>query len=494
MTLPVDTDDTIVALASAWGCSQQAKVRVSGPQVAEVLSASLRIPVARLQSRRAAVLSVDCWLSGLEREIGLDIFFWPGRRSYTRQPLAEVHGIGSPVIIDLLIQQMTRWGARLARPGEFTLRAFLAGRIDLSQAEAILGVIDAETERGARAALQQLAGGVAGKLHQAQEHLLNLLADVEAGLDFVDEDIEFVSTEQLAAGITSIRHTVGQALQQLRWRDRLAVERRVVIYGRPNAGKTSLFNALSGSRSNVADLSGTTTDFNSCLLEWDECGPLRLIDTAGVDPARLPAISSQTSHDRQTTSASTGQPTAQSSTTPDSIADRAQHHASEQIAAASLRLLCLDGSRQLDSWETSELQRPDPDRLVIWNKSDLPDVSDLPDLSGAPAAIDRPNIEYLPISSRTGSGLKTLRQRIGDIFEQAAPMDNAPSVSSQCVSSLEQADEALQAAQAAAAASVGDELVATELRNAADALGTVTGSVHVDNILDRIFSRFCIGK
>ena len=181
---------------------------------------------------------------GEEMSVPCDLFLWPTDRSYTREPVAELHTIGSPPLLQAALAAVCRAGARLAEPGEFTLRAFLAGRIDLTQAEAVLGVIDAARRNELDAALAQLAGGLARPLHQLRDDLLQLLAELEAGLDFVEEDIRFISQQEVARTAASGSELLEDVAKQMTSRLHGESFPQVALVGPPNAGKSSLFNAM----------------------------------------------------------------------------------------------------------------------------------------------------------------------------------------------------------------------------------------------------------
>ncbi|MEX1225021.1 MAG: tRNA uridine-5-carboxymethylaminomethyl(34) synthesis GTPase MnmE, partial [Pirellulales bacterium] len=196
------SDDTIAAIGSAAGGAARGMVRVAGPRAIDVV-AGVFTPIdasAALAEVRAASVVPGSIRLASEPPLTLDcdLFVWPNERSYTREPLVELHLLGSPPLLHAVLDEVCRQGARLAGPGEFTLRAFLAGRIDLTQAEAVLGVIDARGDADLKTALRQLAGGLSGPLDQLRDRLLDLLAHLEAGLDFAEEDIEFITAEELA--------------------------------------------------------------------------------------------------------------------------------------------------------------------------------------------------------------------------------------------------------------------------------------------------------
>jgi tRNA modification GTPase len=301
--MTLDLDDTIVAIASAPGGALRGIVRLSGPDsaacVATVFRASDETGSGVFGGRSSSIMedrsppktpdpfSVNGELT-LPRSLGpipARLYLWPDRRSYTRQPAAELHMAGSPPLLEAVVESLCQAGARLARPGEFTLRAFLAGRLDLTQAEAVLGVIDARGQAQLDTALAQLAGGLAGPLAALRERLLDLLAHLEAGLDFAEEDIEFITPVQLDAQLAAAANEVQQLAQRMHSRRDTTELPRVVLVGAPNAGKSSLFNALAGSDAAiVSDVAGTTRDYVTCRLTAGGQEFL-LVDTAGETSA-----------------------------------------------------------------------------------------------------------------------------------------------------------------------------------------------------------------
>lgn len=448
----VDTEDTIAAIASAAGGALRGIIRISGPRCVEIVgrifeAADLDNLQLRLV-RRASLFSGDIKLPALEASLPATLYLWPSSRSYTRQPTAELHTMGSPPLLEAVLAEVCRQGARLARPGEFTLRAFLAGRLDLTQAEGVLGVIDATSEQQLRTALSQLAGGIAGPLFAVRGSLLDLLAHLEAGLDFVDEDIEFISQEELLAELSTAAEQVERISGQMNFRGDASRVPRVVLFGLPNAGKSSLLNALAGEDAAlVSNTAGTTRDFVSRRVCWEGV-ELELIDTAGVDGAAEDKISAE-----------------------------AQAAARTQSENCDLRLWCVEGAA------ATAMQIPPADSLVpvlpIWTKCDLLSPPHPP--------------AFLPTSSRTGEGIADLRRRIAAALASQSG-DAVPTTAVRCRESLSLAAAALRRAIAATNDKAGEEFVAAEVRAALDDLGQVLGAVYTEDILDRIFSRFCIGK
>lgn len=489
-------DDTIAAIASARGGARRGILRVTGPDAAECVGRVFRADDGRELAaiRRATVVSGEWHLAADAPELPGELYWWPGERSYARQPTAEFHTLGSPPLLELALAAVCAAGARIARPGEFTLRAFLAGRIDLTQAEAVLGVIDAETAGALDAALAQLAGGLATPLHALRERLLNLLAHVEAGLDFVTEDIEFIELRELLSELRDGRQTVVELLERMESRVEGGESPRVVLVGMPNAGKSSLFNRLCGdSTAIVSDVPGTTRDYVERRV-IDGGLEYRLVDTAGLALERSPDASSS--------AAPVGE-----------IDRRAQEYSERMRGEAAVELFCVDLTRPLDAWELDQLRRPMASgsaRIVTLNKLDAArGTPSLPmALSGSDGAVvasnwiarlDPPIRELaaacVATSSATGEGLAALRAEIVGALEgrRRAAEGVVAATAVRCRESLRRAGESLRAAEELAGTGQ-EELVAAELRLALEELGEVVGAVYTDDILDRVFSRFCIGK
>jgi len=483
--------DTICALATAAGGAARGMVRVSGPGAiaiaARCFQADDRSAMERLSRATAVAGEVRVGLPHAEAGsvVPCDLFVWPTTQSYTREPVVELHTIGSPPILEAVLAALCRSGARLAEPGEFTLRAFLAGRLDLTQAEAVLGVIDADDPEELNAALAQLAGGLARPLYQLRDELLQLLAEIEAGLDFVDEDIEFVSSPELQSRFEKAVELLQDLDEQMASRHLADAPHQVALIGPPNVGKSSLFNALVArhgipnetSRSPLAAAlvspkRGTTRDYltASILLGGIRC---ELVDTAGRDET------------------SAGPPIRRLS----DIEQAAQSMAAACGARAAVRAYCIDASDfSPDAFEDSCVNP-----AATGSRSDII-VATKSDLAERPLTLPREALGGRPAiatSSRTGEGLEDLCALLRELFSREEAGQHGQAVratADRCRDSIRLAAAALSTAGEVLVADGGNELVAEELRAALAELGKVLGAVYTDDLLDRIFSTFCIGK
>lgn len=438
-------DDTIVALATPPGPGDRAIVRLSGPRAFEVIFA-----IAGQSLATRGVHSVEIRLPDVHSTLPADVIAMPGPRSYTGQHCAEIHTISSPPLIDLLLTTLQNAGARAAKPGEFTMRAFLAGKKDLTQAEAVLAVIHAHSNDELTTALAQLAGGVKLPLQTLREDLLNLLADVEAGLDFTDEHIEFVGQKEILLRLgTGIAHLTNLK-KQLSARSLSDRTFRVVLVGEPNAGKSSLFNKLAGDDAAiVSSLAGTTRDYISRKTMIDGLS-VELVDTAGW---------------RETS---------------DIVEEQAQNLGKDQLHHSDLVLWCVDAtiwsqSKQLPS--VPESLRTHRQRLTVLTKADLLEE----------------NVDHLVTSATAEIGLLELKAKIANLAKENRPPALASSLS-RCSHHVDQAIGHLRAAHHIVLFNEPNELLALELRLALEQIGEMVGAVYTDDLLDRIFSRFCIGK
>ena len=426
--------DTIVALSSAPGPGARAIVRLSGPRARGAVAALFDgdLPVAR------TFTTGFLKLSQVPAALPAEVYFFRGPHTYTGQDLAEIHTVSSPPLIDRLISDLLAAGARAAQPGEFTMRAFLTGKKDLTQVEAVLAVIEATDETDLQAALAQLAGGVSQPLAKLRDDLLNLLADVEAALDFVDEDIEFVSNSDT---ILRIGNALAHLLNLKRQLDDRSVSRRpmrIALVGEPNAGKSRLFNALVGADAALVSAeAGTTRDYLSHALDLGGHA-VELIDTAGWQTAT------------------------------DSIEAQAQALGRGQTDAADLVLVCVP----VDADPPSVLP---PRGTLLRTKADLGPATGLTASAFAPDGL------IALLAFLTSSAAAFARPAL------------APS-QSRCRHHIDAALADLRTAHNHAVFGDPPELLALALRQALDQIGAMAGSIYTNDLLDRIFSRFCIGK
>lgn len=479
-----DLNDTIVAAASAPGGAARAVVRVSGPKSGSViLECFHQADGAALLPRSGPPMVIPGRVLVADRDlpralsIPADLFWWPTTRSYTRQPLGELQLPGSPPLVRAVIDELCTAGARPARPGEFTLRAFLAGRLDLMQAEAVLGVIDARGDAALQTALVQLAGGLSQPLHQLREELLALLAELEAGLDFADEDIEFISPAELQRRLAAAQSTVAATCEQLRVRGDSSDCPRVALIGPPNVGKSSLFNVLASryaveaahAPAIVSAAAGTTRDYLVVRLDLDGVA-VELVDTAGEDAAARSGIEADAQ--RATDAARRGAEILLSCREAVQVAgtsgDGADIRAAQAIATAPDPVAQLSVATKVDQLPADRLAS------LLASKNDV-----------------------LPVSILTGAGLDELASAIRYAAVELQADEGGRIVAATAIrvaDSLRQADAALREGVSLAAVPGREDLVAAELRIALAALGEVVGAVYVDDVLDRIFSQFCIGK
>lgn len=470
----VDLNDTIVALASAPGAAARGIIRISGSRCAELI-ASVFVPaedaLAWRESRVPRRWPGRICLPSDDVSFDAALSFWPTRRSYTGQVMGEFHLIGCEPLLDALLAELCRRGARMAQRGEFTLRAFLSGRIDLVQAEAVLGVIEAADHEELQKALSQLGGSVTERLRALRTDLIALLGDLEAGLDFVEEDIEFVTNEEIQQRLEHAASVVSQLLQDSTARLPSGYKRRIVLAGLPNAGKSTLFNALIGEeKAIVSAIPGTTRDYVSATMMLDQI-PVELIDTAGWE------------------------------TTTDAIMTTAQHYRSEQVSSADLVLWCrsaalTDDDRQLDAARLAELSASGTAVLLLETRIDLvPEDAAIsqPTFAQTPAFDSRPTHR---VSVRSGEGMPQLRDLLKHRLKDsgAARSELLASTVVRCRDSLHRTVECLERALEATQSRAGHELVSMEIREAQYELATVVGEVYTDDMLDHIFSNFCIGK
>ena len=447
--MPPDPTDTIAAIATPPGRGGVGIVRLSGPRafaVAESIAGTL--PAARIAAFRRFRDA-----QGEAIDEGLVIRF-PAPNSFTGEDVVELHGHGGPVVMDLLLRAAVEQGARLARPGEFSERAFCNGRLDLAQAEAVADLIAAGSEQAARAALRSLDGEFSARIDALAQGVFDLRVYVEAALDFSDEEIDFITEGGVADRLAAIRAQLDDIDRAAQRGSVLREGLHVVIAGRPNVGKSSLLNRLARREAAiVTDIPGTTRDVLREHIHLDGL-PLHVIDTAGLRE------------------------------TDDPVEREGVRRAWDEIRRADLLLLVIDGTTGEGEEERAILaQMPESlPRLTVANKCDL---------SGRTPGIEGDTVH---LSAKTGAGLEALVAELERRAGYAPDAGGGFLARRRHLDALARTRTALDRAGALLQEDGGAELVAEELRTAHDALGEITGRVTSDDLLGGIFSTFCIGK
>jgi tRNA modification GTPase len=447
-------DDTIVAIATPPGRGGLGVVRISGALACEV-AGHILVREEPLAPRHATFTRVRGESSTLAQgPVDEVIATWfPAPRSYTGEHSVEISTHGSPVILQAVLRSAIAAGARLARPGEFTFRAFLNGRIDLVQAEAVADLIDAVTPLQARVAFDQLEGTLTGQIRTLDSRLLDLVARLEASLDFPDEGYHFIEPQAIACAVTGVLEEL-DGLLHASARGRIIRDgATVVIAGRPNVGKSSLFNALLGqARAIVTETAGTTRDLVTETCDLDGL-KVTLVDTAGVH---------QTS---------------------DLVELEGVGRAARAREVADLVVVVLDGAEALTPDDVRVLdETASVSRLVIANKSDQP------------AAWSRDGV--MRVSATSDVGIENVRRAMVDALAGGDPLRDPIAISNvRHAALLARARTHLtQARTAAAEAAASEEFVLADLHAARASLGEIVGAQTSEDVLRHIFERFCIGK
>ena len=447
--MPAGEQDTIVALATPEGRGALGIIRLSGPDAwaiaARATGSEDRFP--SLPPRRVTLLPLlDRNAEPIDDAV---VTPWRGPASYTGEDLVEFSCHGGREVLRAVVHRLTELGARPAQPGEFTQRAFLHGKMTLEQAEAVGALIEARTEAAARAALRALRGGLGGRIQATQDRLLELLARIELGLDFVEEEIELEPAGTMAARAGELAAEMEALHSQHRAGRLLREGARVVIAGAPNAGKSTLLNRLLGQeRAIVSEAPGTTRDYLDASLDWGGL-PVRLYDTAGL---------------RKT-------------------ADRVEAEGArrtEELLAGADAVLWLTAP---PDWTLPPEELRGSDRmLVVENKADLG--------VRAPVGVS-PDMH---ISALGGEGVEALRDEVARRLLAGYDPGELLLVEQRHADRLSEAAGALRRAETVLREGAGEELAAAEMRIAHNALGEITGTVTREGLLHEIFSRFCIGK
>ena len=447
--------DTIVAAATPPGRGGVAIVRVSGPKAPEIAAVVIG---ADLPAARRVTLARFLDAAGDPIDVGLALFF-AAPHSYTGEHVVEFHGHGGPIVTESLVKRAIELGARRARPGEFTQRAFLNDKVDLAQAEAVADLIDAGSREAARAAMRSLQGEFSAMVLGLVDAVTELRAWVEAAIDFPEEEIDFLADRELEARLGGVREHFAGVERSARQGRLLREGMTVVIAGRPNAGKSSLLNRLAGyDAAIVTAIPGTTRDIVRERIDIDGM-PLHVLDTAGLRDA------------------------------PDVVEAEGIRRATVEMARADRVLFIIDTVNDPDARAfTEERSRlpPEVPVTIVLNKIDLATGIPLSDTTGGPPRV--------AISARTGAGLDVLRAHLRDSMGYQVADAGTVSARARHLEALTRARRHVDAAEAQLRESRAGELVAEELRHAQIALGEITGTVTSNDLLGRIFSSFCIGK
>jgi len=444
--------DTIAAIATPPGRGGVGIVRVSGPgvrDVAQVVAGSVPPP-------RRARHGMFRDTRGELIDEGLVLYF-RAPASFTGEDVLELHGHGGPVVMDLLLAAVLEAGARPAAPGEFTQRAFLNGKLDLAQAEAVADLIDSGSAAAARGAVRSLQGAFSSEIHQAVDAVTQLRAYVEASLDFPDEEVDFLKDEAISAQLDAIYAKVDHILANAEQGTLLREGMTVVLAGRPNAGKSSILNALSRhDRAIVSEFPGTTRDLLREEISLDGL-PLHVVDTAGLRESA------------------------------DAVESEGVRRAHAAIAGADRVLVVIDQSCQAQDWHS--LVRGLPAGLpctLVHNKIDL---------SGETAGVYRDDEGiHVYVSARSGDGMDLLRAHLKESMGFHPAGEGAFTARRRHLDALRRAREAIETGAGALHATRSGELLAEELRQAQAALSEITGEFTSEDLLGRIFASFCIGK
>ena len=441
--------DTIVAAATPPGVGGVGVVRLSGPQVEEIA----RRMIGELPEPRFATSTTFRNASGEDLDSGLALYF-PGPASFTGESVLELQGHGGPVVMSMLIDAALELGARMAEPGEFTKRAFLNDKLDLAQAEAIADLIGSGTAQAARAALHSLSGAFSSKVEALAEQLVRLRMYVEAAIDFPEEEIDFLGDEQLQCGLNDCAKTFADLERNAKLGRVLRDGYRVVIVGKPNAGKSSLLNRLSGEEAAiVTEVAGTTRDILREQINIDGLA-VELIDTAGLRDD------------------------------PDRIEEEGIRRAREALKSADA-VLWIQDANESPQQRIDEKLPEGAEIIIVRNKIDM---------TGEQAGLADDGSGTVRLSAKTGDGIDALHECLRAAAGYRNLGEGAFTSRKRHIDALRRAAKHFMTGKAALEGMKAGELLAEELRLAQEALGEITGAVSSDDLLGRIFSEFCIGK
>lgn len=380
--------------------------------------------------------------------------------SYTGEEVVEIHTHGGTLVAQFCLENLIRRGARPAEPGEFTKRAFLNGRIDLSQAEAVLGIIRSRSTEALRAAARTLSGELSSSVSDIREELLELQGRLEVGLDFPEDDVSDIGDEDLRDSVSMLKLTLEDLLDRCSAGLLLREGIRVALTGRPNVGKSSILNALlKQARAIVTAIPGTTRDIIEEAVTWKGV-PIRLVDTAGL---RAPV---------------------------DEIEASGIERTEAELHRSDICLWVLDGSVPLEVEDRSRIERlTEKDHIVVLNKSDLPRAITEEDIHAI-----SPESPVLSLSAKTGEGLGPLKEHILSVVSESGSLDTGLNVTVRQLTEVRDALSAVSDAETAVNERIGQDVVAGLLGTARDCLERLLGLRYDDALLDHVFENFCVGK
>jgi len=444
--------DTIVARATPAGRGGVAVIRISGPAVSVIASGV----IGTLPQPRLATLRNFCDANGEPIDSGIALYF-PAPHSFTGEDILELQGHGGAIVTEMLIERILHLGARLAGPGEFTRRAFINDKLDLSQAEAIADLIDSGSKAAARAAQRSLQGKFSAAVMTLNTRVTDLRVHVEAAIDFPEEEVDFLSDTALLGRLNDVQSEFNRLEKTIRLGRLLRDGVHIVLAGRPNAGKSSLLNALAGyAAAIVTDIPGTTRDIVREHIEIDGL-PVHIIDTAGLREGE------------------------------GVIEKEGIRRTRQQIAAADHALIIIDATDESTENRTALRDELPTDLSFTYvrNKIDLTD-----DQPGMDAA----GTDTVNISAQTGDGIDALRERIKTIIGYEVESGEMITARQRHLDSLRQAQKHFQAGKIQLLEYSAGELMAEELLQVQNCLAEITGEYNSDDLLGEIFSSFCIGK
>lgn len=449
--------DTIVAQATAPGRGGVGIVRLSGAKSLEIAKAIIGFEPTPRYAHYVPFKDA----SGEQLDMGIALYF-PGPNSFTGEDVFELQGHGGPVIIDMLLSRCMALGARLARPGEFSERAFLNDKMDLTQAEAIADLIDSSSEQAAKCALRSLQGAFSKRVDELVESLIHLRIYVEAAIDFPEEEIDFIGDGKVAADLEEIRNKLHGVMKEANQGALLREGMSVVIAGRPNAGKSSLLNALSGKESAiVTSIEGTTRDVLREHIHLDGM-PLHIIDTAGLRDS------------------------------PDEVERIGIQRAWEEIHKADRILLMVD-SQSVDSNDPNEIWPEFMSQLTAQDHLTL--VRNKVDLTKESTGYEEVNgLPVISLSAKTNDGVEALTTHLKSVMGFDSTTEGGFIARRRHIEALQKANRFLEAGFEQLHGYGAGELLAEDLKEAQEALSEITGAFTSDDLLGRIFSSFCIGK